>query len=159
MIAERVKGRTTKKLTAKVDWRLKSSLPPWWAAQPSKQRVMGSHRGPGRHSFINSIFFQISVESIDDKEDMQFADEAFDILGFNKEEKYNVYKLTASVMHLGEMKFKKKSAKDDQATADGTKAGEKVATLLGVKVDDLYENFERPKIKVGAEWVTKVQKF
>ena len=90
---------------------------------------------------------------------MQFADEAFDILGFNKEEKYNVYKLTASVMHLGEMKFKKKSAKDDQATADGTKAGEKVATLLGVKVDDLYENFERPKIKVGAEWVTKVQKF
>ena len=90
---------------------------------------------------------------------MQFADEAFDILGFNKEEKYNVYKLTASVMHLGEMKFKKKSAKDDQATADGTKAGEKVATLLGVKVDDLYENFERPKIKVGAEWVTKVKNF
>ena len=105
------------------------------------------------------INFQISVESIDDKEDMQFADEAFDILGFNKEEKYNVYKLTASVMHLGEMKFKKKSAKDDQATADGTKAGEKVATLLGVKVDDLYENFERPKIKVGAEWVTKVKNF
>ena len=61
-----------------------------------------------------------------------------------------------SVMHLGEMKFKKKSAKDDQATADGTKCGEKIATLLGVNVDELYENFERPKIKVGAEWVTKV---
>ena len=35
----------------------------------------------------------MSVESIDDKEDMQFADEAFDILGFTKEEKYNVYKV------------------------------------------------------------------
>ena len=32
------------------------------------------------------------MDSIDDKEDMQFADEAFDILGFTKEEKYNVYK-------------------------------------------------------------------
>ena len=43
-----------------------------------------------------NIKFQISVDSIDDKEDMQFADEAFDILGFTKEEKYNVFKLTAS---------------------------------------------------------------
>ena len=32
------------------------------------------------------------MDSIDDKEDMQFADEAFDILGFSSEEKYNVYK-------------------------------------------------------------------
>ena len=77
------------------------------------------------------FFFQISVDSIDDKEDMQFADEAFDILGFTKEEKYNVYKVTSVVMHLGEMKFKKKSAKDDQAAADGTEAGKKIATLLG----------------------------
>merc|ERR1719361_1635458 len=53
---------------------------------------------------------KVSVESIDDKEDMQFADEAFDILGFTKEEKYDVFKVTASVMHLGELKFKKKSA-------------------------------------------------
>ena len=27
------------------------------------------------------------------QEDMQFADEAFDILGFSNEEKYNVYKV------------------------------------------------------------------
>ena len=33
------------------------------------------------------------MESIDDKEDMLFADEAFDILGFTKEEKYNIYKV------------------------------------------------------------------
>ena len=33
------------------------------------------------------------MESIDDKEDMQFADEAFDILGFTKEEKYDVFKV------------------------------------------------------------------
>ena len=97
------------------------------------------------------------MDSIDDKEDMQFVDEAFDILGFTKEEKYNVYKVTSVVMHLGEMKFKKKSAKDDQAAADGTEAGKKIATLLGITVEDLYENFERPKIKVGAEWVTKGQ--
>ena len=36
------------------------------------------------------------MPSIDDKEDMQFADEAYDILGFTKEEKYNVYKVSVS---------------------------------------------------------------
>ena len=35
----------------------------------------------------------MSVDSIDDKEDMQFADEAFDILGFSKVEKYDVFKV------------------------------------------------------------------
>ena len=32
---------------------------------------------------------------------MQFADDAYNILGFTEEEKYNVYKLTAVVMHMG----------------------------------------------------------
>ena len=44
---------------------------------------------------------KITVPSIDDKEDMQFADEAYDILGFTKEEKYNVYKVShSSSSHL-----------------------------------------------------------
>ena len=34
-------------------------------------------------------------------------------------------------MHLGEMKFKQKSSKDDQAVGDETTAAEKVAKLLG----------------------------
>lgn len=76
----------------------------------------------------------MSVESIDDQEDMQFADEAFDILGFTKEEKYNVYKITAVVMHLGEFKFKQKSSKDEQAVSDETKNCATVAKLLGESV-------------------------
>ena len=33
---------------------------------------------------------KLTVPSIDDREDMQFANEAFDILGFSEEMKYNV---------------------------------------------------------------------
>ena len=60
-------------------------------------------------------------------------------------------------MHLGEFKFKAKSSKDDQAVADETEACGRVAKLLGMDADDMYENFAKPKIKVGAEWVTKGQ--
>ena len=41
------------------------------------------------------------------------------------------FQVTAVVMHLGEMKFKKKSGKDDQAQPDGTETGGNVAKLLG----------------------------
>ena len=46
---------------------------------------------------------KVTVPSIDDKEDMMFADEAYDILGFTYDEKYNIYKLTAVVMHMGNL--------------------------------------------------------
>ena len=51
-------------------------------------------------SILNRKLFvsKVSVESIDDKEDMLFADEAFDILGFSKEEKYNIYKVSDIVI-------------------------------------------------------------
>ena len=46
---------------------------------------------------------KLTVPPIDDKEDMMFVDEAFDILGFDTEMKYNVLKNTACMMHMGNM--------------------------------------------------------
>ncbi|XP_042212123.1 myosin heavy chain, muscle-like isoform X2 [Homarus americanus] len=97
---------------------------------------------------------KVTVPSIDDGEDMQFCHDAFDILGFNPTEISNVYKVTAAVMHMGEMKFKQRG-REEQAEADGTEVGDKVATLLGTDGDDLYRNITKPKIKVGAEFVAK----
>ena len=37
---------------------------------------------------------KVTVESIDDAEEMMIMDEAFDILGFSATEKLNVYKVT-----------------------------------------------------------------
>ena len=44
-----------------------------------------------------------TVPSIDDKEDMEFADDAFNVLGFSVQEKYEVYANTAIHMHMGNM--------------------------------------------------------
>ncbi|XP_042243048.1 myosin heavy chain, muscle-like isoform X24 [Homarus americanus] len=97
---------------------------------------------------------KVTVASIDDAEEMQFTDEAFDVLGFSHEEKENVYKVTAAVMHFGEMKFKQRG-REEQAEADGTAEGENVAKLMGVEGADLYKNLTKPKIKVGNEFVTQ----
>merc|ERR1712212_924334 len=57
---------------------------------------------------------KVKVESIDDNEELQFTDQAFDIIGFTHEEKWDCYKITAAVMSCGEVKFVQKG-RDDQA--------------------------------------------
>ncbi|XP_026689226.1 myosin heavy chain, muscle-like isoform X3 [Diaphorina citri] len=95
-----------------------------------------------------------TIPNVDDGEEFTLTDQAFDILGFTKEEKENVYKITASVMHMGGMKFKQRG-REEQAEPDGTEEGDRVSKLLGVDSQQLYTNLVKPRIKVGNEFVTQ----
>merc|ERR1712064_104656 len=75
---------------------------------------------------------KVKVESIDDNEELQFTDQAFDILNFSQEEKWNCYKITAAVMSMGEIHLKQKG-RDDQAEIDDEAFPNKVAELLACK--------------------------
>jgi len=99
---------------------------------------------------------KVTVASIDDNEELEYTDSAFDIIGFSNTEKWECYKLTAAVMTCGEVKFKQKG-RDDQAEVDDMTIPNKVAELFGVNGDELFKAFCKPKIKVGTEWVTKGQ--
>lgn len=54
------------------------------------------------------------IPGVDDAEEGHLTDVAFDILGFSKEEKENVYRITAAVMHFGSLKFKQRP-REEQA--------------------------------------------
>ncbi|XP_030752192.1 myosin heavy chain, muscle isoform X45 [Sitophilus oryzae] len=95
-----------------------------------------------------------TIPNVDDGEECRLTDEAFDILGFTQEEKDNIYKITAAVMHMGTLKFKQRG-REEQAESDGTAEGEKVAKLLGIDAQGLYTAFVKPRIKVGNEFVTQ----
>ncbi|XP_049524324.1 myosin heavy chain, muscle-like isoform X24 [Dermacentor silvarum] len=94
------------------------------------------------------------IAGLDDGEELMATDTAFDVLGFTDEEKENIYKVTAAVMHFGCLKFKQRP-REEQAEADGTEEGERVAHLLGLNAADLYKNLLKPRIKVGTEFVTQ----
>jgi len=101
---------------------------------------------------------KVTVDSIDDKEDMMFANEAFDILGFNEDDKYNCYRLTAVVMHMGNMtKDFVPVGKDEQAEIKDETNSVKVATICGIDCEWMITYFCKPKLKVGTEWVSKGQ--
>uniref|UniRef100_UPI003AAF3AAD myosin heavy chain, fast skeletal muscle-like n=1 Tax=Centroberyx gerrardi TaxID=166262 RepID=UPI003AAF3AAD len=99
---------------------------------------------------------QITVASIDDKEELVATDTAIDILGFTNEEKMGIYKFTGAVLHHGNMKFKQKQ-REEQAEPDGTEEADKVSYLLGLNSADMLKALCYPRVKVGNEYVTKGQ--
>ncbi|XP_018368026.1 PREDICTED: myosin heavy chain, muscle isoform X1 [Trachymyrmex cornetzi] len=107
---------------------------------------------------VNDYYFvsqgKTTIPNVDDGEECLLTDQAFDVLGFTQEEKDDIYKITAAVMHMGGMKFKQRG-REEQAEADGTEEGDRVAKLLGCDCADLYKNLLKPRIKVGNEFVTQ----
>jgi myosin heavy chain 6/7 len=99
---------------------------------------------------------KLTVPSIDDKEDMEFAEDAFNVLGFSEQEKYDVYKNTACMMHMGNMtKDFVPVGKEEQAEIKDEANAAKVAELMGIDMEWMNTYFCKPKLKVGTEWVQK----
>jgi myosin heavy chain 6/7 len=99
---------------------------------------------------------KLSVETIDDKEDMQYAHEAFVSLGFSSDQEYDVYKNTACMMHMGNMtKDFVPVGKEEQAEIKDDANAIKVAHLAGIDCEWMITYFCKPKLKVGTEWVNK----
>ena len=99
------------------------------------------------------------VDSIDDNEELEYTEDAFNVLGFSEQEKFDCYMLTAAVMTFGGVEYKTKG-RDDQAECEqvgpDTFPG-KAAALCGVDPFVMIKAFCKPRIKVGTEWVTKGQ--
>merc|ERR1719211_231755 len=83
---------------------------------------------------------KVTVASIDDNEELEYTDSAFDIIGFSNKEKWDCFKLTAAVMACGEVKFKQKG-RDDQAEMGNMDFPNKVAELYGVNALELFKSF------------------
>merc|ERR1712214_95517 len=100
-----------------------------------------------------------TVASIDDNEELEYTEDAFNVLGFAEQEKFDCYMLTAGVMTFGGVEFKTKG-RDDQAECEEIgpdKFAGKAAALMGVNAMVMIKAFCKPRIKVGTEWVTKGQ--
>ncbi|KAF4082511.1 hypothetical protein AMELA_G00152220 [Ameiurus melas] len=123
-------------------------------AKPELLDMLLITNNPYDYSYISQG--EISVQSINDSEELMATDNAFDVLGFTADEKTGVYKLTGAIMHYGNMKFKQKQ-REEQAEPDGTEAADKSAYLMGLNSADLLKGLCHPRVKVGNEYVTKGQ--
>ncbi|CAD6189768.1 unnamed protein product [Caenorhabditis auriculariae] len=99
---------------------------------------------------------ELSIDGINDTEEFQLTDEAFDILNFSATEKMDCYRLMAALMHMGNMKFKQRP-REEQAEPDGTDDAEKASKMYGLDSEAFLKALTKPRVKVGTEWVSKGQ--
>merc|ERR1711994_265686 len=83
---------------------------------------------------------KVTVASIDDNEELEMTDSAFDIIGFSETEKWDCYKLTAGVMTCGQVVFVQKG-RDDQAEMGDVAFPKKVAELYGCDFNEPFKAF------------------
>ena len=96
------------------------------------------------------------MQGVDDKEEMKLTQEAFDIMGFTDSETESLYRNTAGIMHMGEMKFKQRP-REEQAEPDGDADAQNVAANFGIDHEALLKALAKPRVRVGNEWVNKGQ--
>ncbi|VDP19816.1 unnamed protein product [Heligmosomoides polygyrus] len=112
------------------------------------------------HKPLKDYFFiaqaELTIDGVNDAEEFQLTDEAFDILNFSEQEKMDCYRLMAAHMHTGAMKFKQRP-REEQAEPDGQEDAERAAAMYGIDVDQFLKALVSPRVKVGTEWVSKGQ--
>ena len=107
------------------------------------------HLGDDIYAYPLMSLGKVTVESIDDAEEMEVMDQAFDILGFTEEEKYDVYKISPACMILSQLEF---TGHGDVSSPKSLTAGQSINDFLYFGengADDLYDRFCQPKFKVN----------
>ena len=90
---------------------------------------------------------KVKVGSIDDAEELQIMDEAFNILGFSHDEKYDVYRVSSFCMHMSRLEFQ---GMGEVASAKNLDAGESLNQMCNFadSGEAIYDTFVNPKYKV-----------
>ena len=90
---------------------------------------------------------KVKVDSIDDAEELQIMDEAFDILGFSHDEKYDVYRVLSFCMHISHLEFQ---GMGEVASAKNLDAGESLNQMCNFadSSEAIYDAFINPEYKV-----------
>ncbi len=111
---------------------------------------------PSPEDYVYTCQGAVRIEGVDDSAEMARTNSAFDVLGFKASDRMDLFKCTCAVLHFGNMRWKER-AREEQAEADGSGEVEAVAELLGVSGAELLRCLMKPRIRVGADFVSKCQ--
>merc|ERR1712002_1247344 len=148
------KSRITFQLEIERNYHIFYQLMSSYNTKYHEMALLGQNPDPGSFFFIAQGV--LTVAGMDDKEEMQATDEAFDTLGFSQPDKDGLFKATIAICYLGNAKWKQKG-REEQAEPDGMEEVTKAAKLMGVDPDFFVDTFMKPKLKVGKDFVKKGQ--
>jgi myosin protein heavy chain len=78
-------------------------------------------------------------------------------VGFSEEEQFELFRVPAVVLHIGNLILT--GDRSDQAflPPDSQPTAERICHLLGIPVQEFTKSVLRPKVRAGREWVTQAE--
>ena len=107
--------------------------------------LLGLDRSPSTYNYLKEGNF--TVPGVDDKKEFAGLKNAMDIMGIEKAVYYDVFKIMAVILHLGNIEFT--SMRSEQANFKSET--DILCGLLGVSKNDFADAILRPKVKAGKE--------
>ncbi|KAF7356757.1 Myosin II heavy chain [Mycena venus] len=95
------------------------------------------------------------VDGVDDKEEWAGLKGALDTVGFTAAEQFDLFRIVAAVLHIGNIAITATRA-DDAVMPDPSQA-ERVCHLLGLPVAEFTRAVLRPRTLAGREWVSQAR--
>ncbi|KAG8221578.1 P-loop containing nucleoside triphosphate hydrolase protein [Butyriboletus roseoflavus] len=95
------------------------------------------------------------IDGVNDQDDWDTLVNAFEVVGFSQAEQYDLFRIVAAVLHIGNIAITSTRA-DDAIMADPSQA-ERVCHLLGIPLAEFTKAVLRPKVLAGREWVTQAR--
>ncbi|QLQ81017.1 hypothetical protein HG537_0E03720 [Torulaspora globosa] len=91
------------------------------------------------------------IPGVDDSQNLQELLTAFKIVGFDKDEIFEIFKIISIILHIGNVEFVSERTEQASIKNDITS----LCRLLGVPEADLKTAILKPKSKAGKEWVSQ----
>ncbi|BEI84994.1 hypothetical protein CcaverHIS002_0503950 [Cutaneotrichosporon cavernicola] len=108
--------------------------------------------GPDKYHFLSQSLLQI--DGVDDLAEWKLLKDALDIVGFTGAEQFEMFRVVAVILHIGNLILTGSSADQAFLPPDLQPVAERVCHLLGVPVKDFMRSVLTPKVRAGREWVT-----
>jgi len=109
--------------------------------------LLGLKKSPLNYNYLKEG--NDTIPGVDDKKEFKNLKNALDIMGISKAKYYEIFKLIAAILHIGNIEFT--SLKAEQANFKTNV--DKLAELLGVSASQFTDSILRPKVKAGRELV------
>lgn len=109
--------------------------------------LLGLKKSPYNYNYLNKG--NHNIPGVDDKKEFKSLKSSLDIMGIPKSQYYEIFKLLAIILQIGNIEFTSQKAEQ----ANFKTSTEKLCELLGVSTSAFNDSILRPKVKAGREVV------
>lgn len=108
----------------------------------------------GVDDFAYTKYGNQAIAGVNDVEEFRMLLEAFNVMGLSDEEQFDILRVVASVLHIGNLQIASERRGEEARLVDKSQA-ERLCRVLGIPTEPFIQGLLKPRVKAGREWVSQ----